>query len=108
MESCGIQRDFLYASEDVARGGPPCFDSPSSRREESTSIPVKASSPMGPDGEKMLNAFAQAGKPIVPIDDLTATDNPIVLGYGSLLIEGIVAEFRNRGNKVFRRRKTKG
>ena len=63
---------------------------------------------MGPDGEKMLNAFAAAGKPIVLIDDLPTTDNPIVLGCRSLLIKGIVAEFHHRGNRVFRREKTKG
>ena len=63
---------------------------------------------MGPDDEKMLNAFALAGKPIVLIDDLPTTDNPIVLGYRSLLIKGIVAEFHSRGNKVFRRKKAKG
>ena len=108
MESCGIQHDFLFASEDVARDVPPCFDSPSSRREESAPIPVKASSLMGLDGEKMLNAFARTGKSIVLIDDLPTTDNPIVLGHRSLLIKGIVAEFHNRGNKVFRREKAKG
>ena len=61
MESYGIQHDFLFASEDVARDGPPRFDSPSSRREESTSVPIKASSLMGPDGEKMLNASLEPG-----------------------------------------------
>lgn len=101
MESYNIQHDFLFASEDVAAGGPPRFDVPLSGREKTSAIPVKASSLMSSDGEKMLDAFAKARKPIALIDDLPVTDNPIVLKYSSLLIKGIVAEFHKRGNRVF-------
>lgn len=102
MKSYAIQHDYLFASKDALMDGAPRFDTPTSKREERLSAPVKVSSLLGPHGEALLDAYAQAEQEIILMDDLPPNDNPIVLEYCSLLIKGIIAEFHRRGKKVFR------
>ena len=106
MKSYKIQHDFLFASNDVAVDGEPHFDVAKSKREECSSLPVKASSLLDEKGEGMLDVFSFAGKPILLIDDLPLDDNPIIMAYRSLLIRGIIAEFHKRERKVFTRTKS--
>lgn len=102
MESYDIQHDFLFSPDEMANDAPAYFDKPQNKRELNKSIPLKASVFLRSDGEAILSAFQTGGKPILLINDLPKTDNPIVEAYSAMLIKGVSAKLRSMKLKVFK------
>lgn len=102
MESYDIQHDFLFSTNEMANDSPAFFNEPRNAAELKRAIPVKASVLLRSNGEAMISAFRLSGKPILLIDDLPKTDNPIVKAYSAMLIKGMSSKFRAMGSRVFK------
>ena len=103
MKSYNIQHDYLFVSTQMASEGTASFDVPKSKADLKRATPVKASIFLGEDGEEIYKCLTAAKRPILLIDDLPKSDNPIISAYAAALVKGISAKFRDDGLRVFKK-----